>query len=256
MEEQVISFETAKLAKEKEFKEECLHYYFEDAEFRQHKIEDTYGYYGEEYTVEYEELLNNWNDKFLIKKNGDRCFGCKKTNGYLETFSAPTQSLLQKWLREEHRLHICIAYGDLSNKYMGDIMSHDGKMLVDIECIHDTYEDALEEGLQEALKLVMKKSEEYEKKAAQEDNDLKALGLYTKSLKEGRLENFKQSYLPLLLKRNYEVAKDNNKYTIDTYSEFGILDFFPKANKILIRKDNKWIKPGLQWIIKNLIIKT
>jgi hypothetical protein len=102
----------------------------------------------------------------------------------------------------------------------------------------------------------MKKSQELYKQANEEDNDLKALGLYTKSLREGRLENFKQSYLPLLLKKDYEVAEYNNKYTIDTYSEFGVLDFFPKANKILIRKDNKWIKPGLQWIIKNLIIKT
>jgi len=100
----------------------------------------------------------------------------------------------------------------------------------------------------------MKKSEDLHQQANKEDNDLKALGLYNKSLREGRMERFEQSFLPVLLKKGYEVAKDNYKYTIDTYDEFGILDFFPKANKLLIRKDNSWKKPGLQWIIKNLLI--
>lgn len=99
----------------------------------------------------------------------------------------------------------------------------------------------------------MKKSEEFHKQANEEDNDLKALGLYTKSLREGRLENFQQVYLPLLLKKGYEVAEDNHKYTIDTYDKYGILDFFPKKNSLLIRKQNSWKRPGLQWIIKTLL---
>ena len=100
---------------------------------------------------------------------------------------------------------------------------------------------------------IMKKSEELHKQANEEDNDFKALSLYTKSLREGRLENFQNTYLQVLLKKGYEVAEDNYKYTIDTNDKFGIIDFFPKANKLLIRKDNKWIKPGTQWIIKNLL---
>ena len=111
----------------------------------------------------------------------------------------------------------------------------------------------LETNTDNFIKINMTKSEELHKQANEEDNDLKALGLYTKSLREGRLENFQQVYLPLLLKKGYEVAEDNYKYTIDTYDEYGILDFFPKANKLLIRKDNKWKKPGLQFIIKNLL---
>lgn len=99
----------------------------------------------------------------------------------------------------------------------------------------------------------MTKSEEYKELGNQEESDSKALGYYTKSLREGRLENFQQVYLPLLLKKGYEIAEDNHKYTIDTYDKYGILDFFPKANKLLIRKDNDWKKPGLQWIIKNLL---
>lgn len=169
MKEVLISFETAKLTKEKGFNEECLCYYFEDGEFREHKIEDTYGYYGEEYTVEYEELLRNWNDNFLTKKDGNRCFGCAKLRGYLETYSAPTQVLLAKWLREVHNLFIKIDFftdnevDKLTYDYCISNLSHPFKeneinedYVIDYSMTRNfkTYEQALEEGLFEALKLI------------------------------------------------------------------------------------------------------
>ena len=98
--EDYCSFEVSKLLKKKGFKQPVLCYYFEDGEFKENIIEDTYGYYGENYTVEYEEFLENWNDNFLTKKNGDRCFGCNKSEGYFETYSAPTHTLALKWIRE------------------------------------------------------------------------------------------------------------------------------------------------------------
>ena len=101
MKERIVSLRTAKLAKEKGFKISCHSYYFEDGEFREHKIEITHGYYGGEVIYEQEEFYENWNSGFLTTKDGDRCFGCKKSQGYFETYSAPSQSLLQKWLREE-----------------------------------------------------------------------------------------------------------------------------------------------------------
>lgn len=125
MSETLILFETAKLAKEKGFtKVWCNNMY----------------YIGFNNLPEDKEIIEcDWRDN---------------VDGQFHLALAPTQSLLQKWLREKHNLHITIAYGDLSNKYMGDIMSQDGKMLVGIECIYDTYEEALEAGLQEALKLI------------------------------------------------------------------------------------------------------
>lgn len=97
----------------------------------------------------------------------------------------------------------------------------------------------------------MRKSEELRKKAEQEDNDLKALGIYTKVIREERSERF-EKYLPQLQEK-YDVREDiADKFTIET-EKFGTVDFFPKANKILIRKRNKWIKPGLRWIRKNLL---
>jgi predicted MPP superfamily phosphohydrolase len=106
------------------------------------------------------------------------------------------------------------------------------------------------------LKLrVMKKSEELKQKANAQDNDLIALGIYNKSLREKRLERFEDYLLPLE-RQGYEIVENNHKYTIDTDTQeikYGIIDYFPKANKILIRKDNNWIKPGLKWIVTFLL---
>lgn len=158
MQEQLITFQVAKLAKEKGFNIPTHSYYFEDGEFKEFEINDTYGYYGEEYTVNREEFYENWNDKWKTTKKGDRCFGCDKNPKYLETFSAPTQSLLQKWLREVHNISICI-YPVL---YEWEVSLHTcyrkRKLTVYLNAetsIHGkTYEEALEVGLQEALKLI------------------------------------------------------------------------------------------------------
>ena len=120
MQEQLISFETAKLAKEKEF----------DLEVQAMTA-------GENYPVIFnprEESPYNWNSR--------------------EGYSIPSQSLLQKWLREEQNIHIGIFYGDLSKKYMGDINSVNKRFFIDLECKYNTYEEALEFALQEALKLI------------------------------------------------------------------------------------------------------
>mgnify|MGYP003542497344 CR=1 FL=1 len=156
MEEQLISFETAKLAKEKGFNILQHSYYFEDGEFKENSLKGTNGYYGEEYEFNLSEFNENWNDKWLTKKTGDRCFGCSKQKGYLETFSAPTQSLLQKWIREVHKIHIDITY-DIDEEYGSDyiiiVKTKKEMIILDNQW---TYEEALEKGLYQALKLIYK----------------------------------------------------------------------------------------------------
>ena len=93
-------------------------------------------------------------------------------------------------------------------------------------------------------------SQELTNRVAEEDNDLVALGLLTKVLREKRSEKFNEDWLPIL-EQMYPISNANHKYTIET-QEYDILDYFPKANKLLIRKENTWIKPGLKWIINNL----
>ena len=84
----------------------------------------------------------------------------------------------------------------------------------------------------------------------EEDNDFKSFALLCKALRESRSEKFIDGWLEPLSIR-YNIISQDYKYTITT-EDYGILDYFPKANKLLIRKENKWIKPGLKWIINNL----
>ena len=82
----------------------------------------------------------------------------------------------------------------------------------------------------------MKESEKLIELAQKEDNDIKSFALMCKALREKRSEKF-QDWLPLL-EMKYEIENRNNgSYSINT-QDYGIIDYFPKANKVLIRKEN------------------
>ena len=99
----------------------------------------------------------------------------------------------------------------------------------------------------------MKQSEALRKKAEEEDNDLIALGIFTKVIREERAERF-EGYKLKITEAGYTLKEfpDQGKVTIQT-DKFGTLSFYPKANKLLIHKGQMWKKPGLRWIINNLL---
>lgn len=154
MEETLISFETAKLAKEKGFDIPTYTSYIGN---KFHENEDKpNGYDG--YDLASEE---NWNKKdWVFSRDGGSCFGCKLDNiKYFEACSAPTQSLLQKWLRKTHNVHVELRMGNdgktiwwFCNIKPIDI-SKPSTHLASTEQ-KDEPEQALEEGLKEALKLI------------------------------------------------------------------------------------------------------
>jgi len=121
MEEQLITFETAKLAKEKGFDLETKHWYDQTGT--------------------------------LNPVKGPRG-GMFYTNvGY-----APTQSSLQKWIREKHCIHICVR-PDYTNTWISYITSGYKEVTYkgDIIWCRDSWichEDALENALQTALNLI------------------------------------------------------------------------------------------------------
>jgi hypothetical protein len=131
MKDQLISFETAKLAKEKGFDIKTKHWYDQTTT--------------------------------LNPVRGARGAMCYDNVGY-----APTQSLLQKWLREIHKIYVA-SYHDLNPKHDGIIYytcwgfindPSDEKLAYNPLGGYDefsgwkTYEEALEFGLQESLKLI------------------------------------------------------------------------------------------------------
>jgi hypothetical protein len=152
MKDELISYETAKLAKEKGFDEECKYYYDTEKEL------DDFSYYAGNGT------------------GFDQNSTCKENDYYNHKidFVVPTQSLLQRWLREKHKLHLSVSYSVDHNKY--SVNGYDeyhwnelkkrnprseGRFpypyrsnFIENKWIYNTYEEALEVGLQEGLKLI------------------------------------------------------------------------------------------------------
>lgn len=130
--EDYVSLEVAKLLKEKGYHEPCKSAYDRD------------GNIGE-YTS-----VKDWNAE------------------YDWTFSRPTLYEAQKWIREEHKLHIEVGmYGDYSTDADGnkvdeyfcwgfDVYNKTRmyKSLYDDDGGYNSYEEALNEGILEALKLI------------------------------------------------------------------------------------------------------
>ena len=120
MKEELIAFDTAKLAKEKGFNIPCNDFY------------DLY------------DNPNNKNLSYSLKDNW---------NDY-KSYSAPTQSLLQKWLREVHEIYVITRPYKMSDKYKFFVTISSNEDNPTFENKFDTYEEALEKGLQKALKLI------------------------------------------------------------------------------------------------------
>jgi len=96
----------------------------------------------------------------------------------------------------------------------------------------------------------MTNSDKLRDQLALEENDLKALGIGKQLIRAERTERFEETWLPKLqAKCNVIYDAQTGRYTFEL-SGYGVMDFYPKANKVLIRKLNKWIQPGLKWIIR------
>ena len=123
MEETLISLETAKLAKKCKFNVPCKKYYLEGV------------------------LIDEWgalisNDALLKDDN----------------YSAPTQALLAKWLRDLYHLHITIF--SQSQKSWQFHITEPHQSLEETKLYEDygSYEEALEDALKESLVIIIKEN--------------------------------------------------------------------------------------------------
>lgn len=137
--DEVVTYEVAKLAKEKGFPQKFNYIHFAPR----------YGYYNHKGELD-GDLRNIL--KLRIKK--------EPVPDGMQPINAPTQSLLQRWLREEKELHIEIVatasgYIWLLDKTNGTSIAdsdHHGTMANEDSGCYDTYELALEDALKYALK--------------------------------------------------------------------------------------------------------
>ena len=133
MEDTRINFETAKLAKEKGFPQET------------NRLEIPYYNYKGEFKGD----VSDWRIRKYLRG---------EDTSDIEFVSAPTQSLLAKWLREKHGIDISILILGISDYQVYIHKKRELKYNGIVNFVFDNkdniYEEALELGLQEALKLI------------------------------------------------------------------------------------------------------
>lgn len=146
MTEKIIDFDTAKLAKEKGFEVNCLHFYTK-LNSKMFRIDE----HGRTYTIKN-------TTKKLYKCGEEAALNIESV------YLAPTQSLLQKWLRDNYNIDIQVlivkpGYKEYkveiyrieeNNPHYLHTFIRDG----DYVKFFLLYEDALEAGLKESLKII------------------------------------------------------------------------------------------------------
>ena len=147
MQEQLISFETAKLAKEKGFDEACAWIYYNPPK------------------IMYPLTKHSYIIKLDYSTNGPRKYNFykKPPKDGIERYHACNQALLQKWLREVNNIFMNIIYDGNDEVFRVEIIkkNKDRTRIVffikdgDYRVEFNTYEEALETGLKEALKLII-----------------------------------------------------------------------------------------------------
>ena len=138
MEEQLITLETAYLLKEKGFDERTLYAYQNNGSYNSLPVP-------------------NLCEEFFECDALKTCLKCKLA---IYLIAAPNQSTAQKWLRETKNLHISIIRDACGYGY--DICKADNGTFIAAGIFDgpndggqwDTYEEALEAGIQKALKIM------------------------------------------------------------------------------------------------------
>jgi hypothetical protein len=135
MEDRIVSFKIAKIAKECGFDFECKTFFKNDSNFEE------FPYYA--------------GDGAGMDKNST----CLENDHY--NFNvlciAPTQSLLQRWLREVHNIHICMIiniHSEYNKIYGYEIYGGDRLRCLSSNSLNTSYEEALELALFTALNLI------------------------------------------------------------------------------------------------------
>ena len=121
--DEIVTYEVAKLAKEKGFRERCIEHYYDDT-------------------------------KDLYRSSNPQCY-----NFGGNTSDAPTQSLLQRWLRVEKGYYVYPFFDNESRRWTWVCRELTGDKWIQLldfeERYFDTYELALEDALKYALEILV-----------------------------------------------------------------------------------------------------
>lgn len=132
MQDELVTYETAKLAKQKGFDESTIYPYLSNGKLDLDRND----------LMDGSVLFIDWNNKNMADIRG-------------EVIAASTQSLLQKWLREIHNIHVYVHNSIVSNFPKQCTYSILGNGInISYDKVNNDYEKILELGLKEALNLL------------------------------------------------------------------------------------------------------
>ena len=142
--EDYVDFSTAKLLKEKGFKEWCSCAYGISVRHNGEEIDE-----DEEY-----ELKSEGKGNEIEYVEGGTLYGMNYDNSkdFASLYACPTQAMAMKWLREVHGLFISIGNDDLNWCWQILDINHrdenlDPKVMSDSYGCNDSYEEAVSNGL-------------------------------------------------------------------------------------------------------------
>ena len=152
MKEQLITFETARLAKELGFDWECNIAWL---------LSDRWGNLEGKNVRTGDIIKVDMSTRNFCNTLNNNIYKNVKPKGCKEICAAPTQSVLQKWLRDKYNVHIEIIPDeeDPKNLWWSVVYHLDNMQEPTSNGPFETFEIALEKGLQEALKLIKDESE-------------------------------------------------------------------------------------------------
>lgn len=138
MKKHYVSFEMAKILKEKGYNEPAYCHYDIDGNLMPHLL------WNGEFSVEIKHLCHNYMDNVQY------------------AYLAPELHEVQQWLRKEHDMNISvlrvvdgfIVFPKDVNKYFWHRQIPNESVMIDVGVYYDTYELALEAGINEALKMI------------------------------------------------------------------------------------------------------
>lgn len=151
MEEKIIEFKLAKIAKEKGF---SIGGYNEYVQYHEEYIYDEDPKHPESHVKDEIRFI----DRFYHKNSEKHC---DYSNEYFTYYEAPTQGLLQTWFRNKYNIDVTSnvmfveSGGREGKRYYWEIIDYTLKLKEDLSPLgYLTYEEALEVGLEEAFKLI------------------------------------------------------------------------------------------------------
>jgi hypothetical protein len=82
--------------------------------------------------------------------------------------------------------------------------------------------------------------------------DIEELGRYKTTGRAQKEDVFKSYFLERLMSGHIVYTEKAHIYTVYS-TRHGRIDIYPVTNRCFLVRRSKWIKPGMEWLVKNIL---